>query len=75
MNGYFVHFFAPTGLPKGQKTVAFVLDKSGSMYGRKFQQTQVKAIVLGLWHFELEIMTSVSFVGCYKNHFKAIERK
>lgn len=42
MNGYFVHFFAPTSLPKGQKSVVFVLDKSGSMQGRKFKQTQVK---------------------------------
>lgn len=45
MNGYFVHFFAPTGLPKGQKTVAFVLDKSGSMVGRKFRQTQAKILI------------------------------
>lgn len=41
MNGYFVHFFAPSGLEKGTKNVIFVLDKSGSMSGRKFEQTKV----------------------------------
>lgn len=43
VNGYFVHFFAPSGLQKGDKHVVFVLDKSGSMIGKKFAQTKVKA--------------------------------
>lgn len=45
MNGYFVHFFAPSGIKRGTKNVIFILDKSGSMIGRKFAQTQVKNIV------------------------------
>nr|XP_058148593.1 inter-alpha-trypsin inhibitor heavy chain H3 isoform X1 [Dasypus novemcinctus] len=40
VNGYFVHFFAPQGLPVVPKSVAFVIDVSGSMAGRKIQQTR-----------------------------------
>ncbi|XP_054451026.1 inter-alpha-trypsin inhibitor heavy chain H4 isoform X2 [Pteronotus mesoamericanus] len=39
-NGYFVHYFAPEGLPTIPKNVIFVIDKSGSMMGRKIQQTR-----------------------------------
>ncbi|XP_021490897.1 inter-alpha-trypsin inhibitor heavy chain H3 [Meriones unguiculatus] len=40
VNGYFVHFFAPQGLPVVPKNIVFVIDVSGSMYGRKIQQTR-----------------------------------
>uniref|UniRef100_A0A287CZF1 Inter-alpha-trypsin inhibitor heavy chain H3 n=1 Tax=Ictidomys tridecemlineatus TaxID=43179 RepID=A0A287CZF1_ICTTR len=40
VNGYFVHFFAPQGLPVVPKNVVFVIDVSGSMAGRKIQQTR-----------------------------------
>ncbi|NXE55257.1 ITIH3 inhibitor, partial [Casuarius casuarius] len=40
VNGYFVHFFAPTNLPKLSKNVIFVIDISGSMAGREIQQTR-----------------------------------
>ncbi|NXI09715.1 ITIH3 inhibitor, partial [Irena cyanogastra] len=40
VNGYFVHFFAPTNLPKLSKNIIFVLDTSGSMYGREIEQTK-----------------------------------
>ncbi|NXM73139.1 ITIH3 inhibitor, partial [Serilophus lunatus] len=40
VNGYFVHFFAPTNLPKLPKNIIFVLDTSGSMSGRELQQTK-----------------------------------
>ncbi|XP_035760849.1 inter-alpha-trypsin inhibitor heavy chain H3-like [Neolamprologus brichardi] len=39
VNGYFVHFFAPE-LPKLPKNVVFVIDISGSMSGRKIEQTK-----------------------------------
>ncbi|XP_053148669.1 inter-alpha-trypsin inhibitor heavy chain H6 isoform X3 [Hemicordylus capensis] len=39
-NGYFVHYFAPRGLPPIQKDVVFVIDVSGSMYGIKMKQTK-----------------------------------
>ncbi|XP_006196604.3 inter-alpha-trypsin inhibitor heavy chain H4 [Vicugna pacos] len=39
-NGYFVHYFAPEGLSTLSKNVIFVIDKSGSMSGRKIHQTQ-----------------------------------
>ncbi|KAG8554754.1 hypothetical protein GDO81_003883 [Engystomops pustulosus] len=39
-NGYFVHYFAPRGLPSIQKNVIFVIDVSGSMFGTKIKQTK-----------------------------------
>jgi hypothetical protein len=36
--GYFVHHFAPENLPTMSKNVIFVIDKSGSMSGKKIQQ-------------------------------------
>ncbi|XP_021364808.1 inter-alpha-trypsin inhibitor heavy chain H1-like [Mizuhopecten yessoensis] len=38
VNGYFVHFFAPTGLEPRPKNAVFILDKSGSMSGTKIRQ-------------------------------------
>lgn len=38
VNGYFVHFFAPTNLQNLPKNVIFVIDISGSMSGREIQQ-------------------------------------
>ncbi|NXP20359.1 ITIH3 inhibitor, partial [Scytalopus superciliaris] len=40
VNGYFVHFFAPTNLPKLPKNIIFVLDNSGSMSGKAMEQTK-----------------------------------
>ncbi|CAB1442358.1 unnamed protein product [Pleuronectes platessa] len=40
VNGYFVHFFAPPDLPRLPKNVVFVIDRSGSMSGRKMEQTR-----------------------------------
>ncbi|XP_063421441.1 inter-alpha-trypsin inhibitor heavy chain H3-like [Mytilus trossulus] len=38
VDGYFVHFFAPTGIKPIPKDIVFILDVSGSMYGVKMQQ-------------------------------------
>ncbi|XP_037626122.1 inter-alpha-trypsin inhibitor heavy chain H3-like isoform X7 [Sebastes umbrosus] len=43
-SGYFVHHFAPYGLARIPKNVVFVIDQSGSMYGRKMQQTRIALI-------------------------------
>ncbi|XP_068108915.1 inter-alpha-trypsin inhibitor heavy chain H3-like [Hyperolius riggenbachi] len=40
VNGYFVHFFAPANLTNVPKNVVYVIDRSGSMSGRKIQQTR-----------------------------------
>nr|XP_019942174.1 PREDICTED: inter-alpha-trypsin inhibitor heavy chain H3 [Paralichthys olivaceus] len=40
VNGYFVHFFSPPDLTRLQKNVVFVIDRSGSMSGRKIAQTR-----------------------------------
>ena len=34
MNGYFVHYFSPEGLPPVRKSVVFVIDVSDSMKGQ-----------------------------------------
>ncbi|XP_072308416.1 inter-alpha-trypsin inhibitor heavy chain H3-like [Eucyclogobius newberryi] len=43
-DGYFVHHFAPSDLPRISKNVVFVIDQSGSMHGRKMQQTRIALI-------------------------------
>ncbi|XP_041638863.1 inter-alpha-trypsin inhibitor heavy chain H3-like isoform X2 [Cheilinus undulatus] len=43
-SGYFVHHFAPSNLARIPKNVIFVIDQSGSMHGRKIQQTQIALI-------------------------------
>ncbi|XP_035675357.1 inter-alpha-trypsin inhibitor heavy chain H3-like isoform X2 [Branchiostoma floridae] len=40
VNGYFVHYFAPSGLPVVPKNIVFIIDKSGSMGGTKMRQTK-----------------------------------
>ncbi|XP_076603641.1 inter-alpha-trypsin inhibitor heavy chain H3-like [Chaetodon auriga] len=42
--GYFVHHFAPSNLQRIPKNVVFVIDQSGSMHGRKIQQTRIALI-------------------------------
>uniref|UniRef100_A0A2K5VKS9 Inter-alpha-trypsin inhibitor heavy chain family member 6 n=1 Tax=Macaca fascicularis TaxID=9541 RepID=A0A2K5VKS9_MACFA len=39
-DGYFIHYFAPRGLPPMEKNVVFVIDVSGSMFGTKMEQTK-----------------------------------
>ncbi|XP_075688022.1 inter-alpha-trypsin inhibitor heavy chain H3-like isoform X2 [Rhinoderma darwinii] len=39
VNGYFVHYFAPTNLKRLPKNVLFIIDHSGSMFGNKIKQT------------------------------------
>ncbi|XP_067382482.1 inter-alpha-trypsin inhibitor heavy chain H6 isoform X2 [Channa argus] len=47
-DGYFVHYFAPRGLPVVPKDVIFVIDVSGSMIGTKIKQTkQAMCSILG----------------------------
>ncbi|KAM9443594.1 inter-alpha-trypsin inhibitor heavy chain H3-like [Clarias gariepinus] len=47
-NGYFVHYFAPTDIQKIPKNVVFIIDRSGSMYGRKMAQTRTAMLkILG----------------------------
>ncbi|XP_077583445.1 inter-alpha-trypsin inhibitor heavy chain H3 isoform X2 [Stigmatopora nigra] len=43
-NGYFVHHFAPSQLPRIPKNVVFLIDKSGSMYGKKIEQTRTALV-------------------------------
>ncbi|KFP29077.1 Inter-alpha-trypsin inhibitor heavy chain H4, partial [Colius striatus] len=40
VDGYFVHYFAPDEMPVFPKNVIFVIDRSGSMAGRKIEQTR-----------------------------------
>lgn len=48
MDGHFVHFLAPDLLPVLMQHVIFVIDSSGSMSGRKMEQTKnAMAAILG----------------------------
>lgn len=48
MDGHFVHFLAPDLLPVLKQHVVFVIDSSGSMSGRKMEQTKnAMAAILG----------------------------
>uniref|UniRef100_A0A9J8CUE6 Inter-alpha-trypsin inhibitor heavy chain 3b, tandem duplicate 2 n=1 Tax=Cyprinus carpio carpio TaxID=630221 RepID=A0A9J8CUE6_CYPCA len=40
-NGYFVHYFAPSDVPRIPKNVVFIIDRSGSMHGKKIDQTRL----------------------------------
>lgn len=50
LNGYFVHYFAPTDLPPLPKNVVFVLDSSASMVGTKLKQVSSSCV---LWAAQL----------------------
>ncbi|NXF29869.1 ITIH4 inhibitor, partial [Nyctibius bracteatus] len=45
VNGYFVHYFAPREMPAFPKNVIFVIDRSGSMAGRKIEQQTRDALL------------------------------
>ncbi|XP_029946897.1 inter-alpha-trypsin inhibitor heavy chain H3-like [Salarias fasciatus] len=46
--GYFVHHFAPSSHSRIPKNVVFIIDRSGSMRGRKIEQTRTALIhILG----------------------------
>uniref|UniRef100_A0A8D2LTZ8 Inter-alpha-trypsin inhibitor heavy chain H4 n=1 Tax=Varanus komodoensis TaxID=61221 RepID=A0A8D2LTZ8_VARKO len=40
VNGYFVHYFAPSQMSAFPKNIILVIDKSGSMFGKKIKQTK-----------------------------------
>lgn len=46
VDGYFVHFFAPSDMKEIPKDVLLILDCSGSMYGGKIRQ--MKDAVIGV---------------------------
>ncbi|XP_053509503.1 inter alpha-trypsin inhibitor, heavy chain 4 isoform X2 [Ictalurus furcatus] len=47
-SGYFVHYFAPTDIQQIPKNVVFIIDRSGSMHGRKMAQTRLAMLkILG----------------------------
>ncbi|XP_027135469.1 inter-alpha-trypsin inhibitor heavy chain H3 [Larimichthys crocea] len=78
VNGYFVHFFAPPNLPRVPKNVVFVIDRSGSMSGRKIEQTReaLEAILKDLYkedHFALILFDS-SIVTWMDSLTKATEQ-
>ncbi|KAK2874902.1 hypothetical protein Q8A67_022055 [Cirrhinus molitorella] len=39
--GYFVHYFAPANIQRIPKNVVFIIDQSGSMKGKKIEQTRL----------------------------------
>ncbi|KAK7127504.1 hypothetical protein R3I93_020175 [Phoxinus phoxinus] len=66
-NGYFVHYFAPSDVSRIPKNVVFIIDRSGSMNGRKMHQTRLALLKIlsdldgddhfGLITFDSEVKT------------------
>ncbi|KAI4899131.1 hypothetical protein NFI96_029650, partial [Prochilodus magdalenae] len=47
-NGFFVHYFSPMDVQRIPKNVVFIIDRSGSMHGRKMHQTRLAMLkILG----------------------------
>lgn len=61
VNGYFVHYFAPHEMPAFPKNVIFVIDRSGSMAGRKIEQVNypqvLTSVCISHTHQHFEEMT------------------
>ncbi|KAK3610525.1 hypothetical protein CHS0354_008955 [Potamilus streckersoni] len=61
VNGYFVHFFAPSGFKPFPKDVLFIVDESGSMTGKKMVQVkEAMATILSDLH-EGDRMNIIAF--------------
>lgn len=58
-DGYFIHYFAPRGLPPVEKNVVFVIDVSGSMFGTKMQQVTRTPGPYWCWHEQARRMAGV----------------
>ncbi|XP_068576730.1 inter-alpha-trypsin inhibitor heavy chain H3a isoform X3 [Cebidichthys violaceus] len=61
VNGYFVHFFAPPDLPRVPKNVVFVIDRSGSMSGKKMEQTREAMLTILLELHEEDHFALIQF--------------
>ncbi|KAK3536784.1 hypothetical protein QTP86_025094, partial [Hemibagrus guttatus] len=55
LKGYFVHYFAPTDIQKIPKNVVFLIDRSGSMRGKKIQQMDIIS-------YDRDILISIGLV-------------
>lgn len=66
-DGYFVHYFAPRGLPVVPKDVIFVIDVSGSMIGTKIKQVKwMKRIKINMC--DLVVLFSGGLLFCSKSN-------
>uniref|UniRef100_A0A4W4E2Q8 Inter-alpha-trypsin inhibitor heavy chain 3 n=1 Tax=Electrophorus electricus TaxID=8005 RepID=A0A4W4E2Q8_ELEEL len=68
-NGYFVHYFAPMNIQRIPKNVVFVIDRSGSMHGRKMHQTRLAMLkILGDLNGDdyFGLITFDSFIDVWK---------
>ncbi|XP_077999603.1 inter-alpha-trypsin inhibitor heavy chain H3-like [Glandiceps talaboti] len=71
LDGYFVHYFAPSNLPPVQKNVVFIIDVSGSMDGTKLKQTKdaLKTILDEMRSFDrFNILTFSSGVSFWQEN-------
>ncbi|KAK3610524.1 hypothetical protein CHS0354_008954 [Potamilus streckersoni] len=70
VHGYFVHFFAPSGFEPFPNDVLFILDESGSMFGRKIKQVKdAMAAILSDLHEDdrINIVTFSDHVNFWRN--------
>ena len=60
-NGYFVHFISPTEVKSIAKNIMFVIDESGSMSGRRMENTKKEMGILILKSMNEIIVPSSKF--------------
>ncbi|KAK3590742.1 hypothetical protein CHS0354_030981 [Potamilus streckersoni] len=79
VNGYFVHFFAPTGIDPLRKRILFILDTSGSMsWGGKMEQLKdaMRNILDDLNEEDLfNIVVFDSSVSSWSNYMKKATKR
>lgn len=77
LNGYFVHYFAPTDLPPLPKNVVFVLDSSASMVGTKLRQVRSLHVLWAGWLYGCKKLVSgfISPSGFFSKIFAMFEVK
>ncbi|KAL3853549.1 hypothetical protein ACJMK2_017084 [Sinanodonta woodiana] len=79
VNGYFVHFFAPTGIDPLRKRILFILDTSGSMsWGGKMEQLKgaMRNILDDLNEDDLfNIVVFDSSVSSWSNYMKKATKR
>lgn len=77
LNGYFVHYFAPTDLPPLPKNVVFVLDSSASMVGTKLRQVRSLHVLWAGWLYGCKKLVSgfISPGGFFSKIFAMSEVK
>lgn len=76
VNGYFVHYFAPHEMPVFPKNVIFLIDRSGSMAGRKIEQvTYLRVLTSACISHTPQPFEEVTVNFTFETHVGFVHRK